>query len=441
MSRNGSGSYSLPATMAQANTVASSTTINSIMDDIALGLTDSVNKDGTKAWAANQSLGGFKLTSMAAGSARTDNAQLGQVQDGKANWVVAGGTADVITATYAPAITTLVDGQECFVRALAANATTTPNFSPNTITAHTIVKNGGVALAIGDIAGAGHELHLRYLLASTRWELLNPAIPAGLSAASTTDVLIGTNTAKFATPDSIAALWEAGADITDGAAITIGEGGYFNLITSTTAITSFSITTNKTGRTFLVRFDTARTLTHNATSLIIPGGANITTAQGDIAQIRSLGGGNVVVDWYSKASGLPVVSPPIAGMTLLGTLTTTSGTTQALSGLVLTSYVKLYIVFNGVSGVSSTFTLEIGNSTADDVTFTTVSGAAGGNTVKGYSDIDLTTGVGCTVNLADAVMSQVPFESALTKASTGISVTIVSGGDYDAGSILIYGVK
>lgn len=306
MARNGSGTYTLLAVTAPANTVSSSTTVNNNMNDIATALTESINKDGTKAWAANQSVGSNKFTSLADGSARSDSINMGQVQDGKANWVAAGGTADVITATYSPAITALVDGQECTFRASAANTSTTPTFSPNGLTARTIVKNGGSALAVGDIAAAGHEVILKYLLASTRWELLNPAIPAGLSAASTTEVLTGTDTAKYSTPNTIAALWEAGSDVSDGAAITIGEGGYFNLITSTTAITSFSVTTDKAGRTFRVRFDTARTLTHNATSLILPGGANITTAQGDIAQVRSLGSGNVVVESYTRMDSVPI---------------------------------------------------------------------------------------------------------------------------------------
>lgn len=95
-------------------------------------------------------------------------------QDGKLNWVDGGGTADAITATYVPSITALVDGQLCCVRATAANATTTPTFAPNGLTARTIVKKGGSALVAGDIVADGHELILRYDLANTRWELLNP---------------------------------------------------------------------------------------------------------------------------------------------------------------------------------------------------------------------------------------------------------------------------
>jgi hypothetical protein len=137
--------------------------------------------------------------------------------------------------------------------------------------------------------------------------------------ASTTNVLTGTSIATRVTPDALASLWERNTtDITDGAAITIGDGGSFNLITSTTAITSFSITTDKSGRKFRVRFDTARTLTHNATSLILPGGANITTAAGDICEVESLGSGNVRVNWYTKADGTPVVGGANASATVRG---------------------------------------------------------------------------------------------------------------------------
>lgn len=86
----------------------------------------------------------------------------------------AGGTADAITATFSPALT-LADMTMCVVIAGAANATTTPTFAPNGLTAHTITKKGGQALAAGDIAGATMACLLEYNLANTRWELLNPA--------------------------------------------------------------------------------------------------------------------------------------------------------------------------------------------------------------------------------------------------------------------------
>jgi hypothetical protein len=133
-------------------------------------------------------MGGFRHTGVANGSARSDYAALGQVQDGKVQWAAAGGTADALTATYSPAVTAIVDGQLACVRAGAANATTTPTLAVNGLTARTIVKNGGDALVAGDIAGAGHEMILRYDLTNTRWELLNPSGDLGaLSRLDTVD--------------------------------------------------------------------------------------------------------------------------------------------------------------------------------------------------------------------------------------------------------------
>lgn len=89
-------------------------------------------------------------------------------------WTIAGGSADTITASYAPANGTLVDGLILGFRATAANATTTPSFNADGLGAKTIVKQGGAALAPGDIPGALAECMIRYNAANTRWELLNP---------------------------------------------------------------------------------------------------------------------------------------------------------------------------------------------------------------------------------------------------------------------------
>jgi hypothetical protein len=72
-------------------------------------------------------------------------------------------------------------------------------------------------------------------------------------------------------------------------------------ITGTTTITSFG--TIASGVTRQLRFAASLTLTYNATSLILPGGANITTAAGDTATAVSLGSGNWVVTDFMPASG------------------------------------------------------------------------------------------------------------------------------------------
>lgn len=77
-------------------------------------------------------------------------------------------------------------------------------------------------------------------------------------------------------------------------------------ITGTTAITGFG--TAASGVMRFGRFAGVLTLTHNATSLILPGGANITTAANDRFVAESLGSGNWLVYAYQKADGTAVVS-------------------------------------------------------------------------------------------------------------------------------------
>jgi len=90
-------------------------------------------------------------------------------------WGVASGTADAITLATTPATASLVDGMRIWFRATAANATATPSFNLDGLGAKTITKQGGAALAAGDIPGALAACLLEYNLVNTRWELLNPA--------------------------------------------------------------------------------------------------------------------------------------------------------------------------------------------------------------------------------------------------------------------------
>lgn len=82
-----------------------------------------------------------------------------------------------------------------------------------------------------------------------------------------------------------------GADIASAATTNIGAAtGEFVTITGTTTITSFG--TVDAGIVRTLHFSGALTITHNSTSLILPGSSNISTAAGDVAMFRSLGSGN-----------------------------------------------------------------------------------------------------------------------------------------------------
>lgn len=77
-------------------------------------------------------------------------------------------------------------------------------------------------------------------------------------------------------------------------------------VTGTTTITALG--TIASGALRRVAFTGALTLTHNATSLILPTGANITTAAGDVAEFVSLGAGNWRCTGYQRASGAALSS-------------------------------------------------------------------------------------------------------------------------------------
>lgn len=99
--------------------------------------------------------------------------------------VAGGGTVDAITANYT-IDKTLADKTIARFRSAGANTSATPSFAPDGLTAHTIVKHGGVALVAGDIGAAGMICVLQYDLANTRWELLNPIKPSGDLAVTVT---------------------------------------------------------------------------------------------------------------------------------------------------------------------------------------------------------------------------------------------------------------
>lgn len=75
-------------------------------------------------------------------------------------------------------------------------------------------------------------------------------------------------------------------------------------ITGTTGITSFGAG-GVSGTTRRLIFAASLILTHNATSLILPGNANITTQAGDVMEVVCLGSGNWKCIAYMRASVAP----------------------------------------------------------------------------------------------------------------------------------------
>lgn len=409
---NGSGSFQPPGASFPAvpNTLIESMKFNAVVNDIATGLSNCVTRDGQSPATANLPMGGFRHTGVGSATARNHYATAGQIQDGGLDWVVAGGTADALTAIYVPTITALVDGQLCFVRAATSNATATPTFAPNGLSAHAVTKLGGSALVASEWT-ADQELILKYKLASTRWELMNPrkvanADVTGLGTASTQNtgtsgtnvpLLDGANTWSGIQTHSAAINEARGVDIASSTTTDIGAatGNYVN-VTGTVTITGLG--TVQAGTRRIVNFTGILTLTYNAASLILPTSANITTAAGDAATFISLGSGNWVCTNYQRKSGVALVS-----------------------SVASTQLVKAWVNFNGTGTVAIRASYNVSsitdNGTGDyTINFTTPFSTANYAPVGMASDPS-TNGSGYAV----AIKGDTPPTASALRITTGVS--------------------
>ena len=96
-----------------------------------------------------------------------------------------------------------------------------------------------------------------------------------------------------------------GGDISSASPCVIDtDGDYFDV----TGTTNFAAFTVAAGRRFTIQFDGALTMTHHATNLDLPGGANITTAAGDVAEFFATGTNTVQCVNYTKADGTAMVA-------------------------------------------------------------------------------------------------------------------------------------
>jgi hypothetical protein len=102
MSRNGSGTYSLPAgNPVVTGTTISSTWANNTLTDIATALTGSLAADGQTTATGNLKMGNNRVTGLADGIASTDAATVNQIPSGALFLLKASNLSDVANATTA----------------------------------------------------------------------------------------------------------------------------------------------------------------------------------------------------------------------------------------------------------------------------------------------------------------------------------------------------
>lgn len=128
-----------------------------------------------------------------------------------------------------------------------------------------------------------------------------------LNSASVTEAQAGTSTTKAMTPDATAGLWQRGSAITPNAgtvSLPSTGGGVFDI----NAGNFSAISSAQGGRVVVFEFAGASVITHNASSLDLPGAANITTAAGDRAAFVNLAaadasGANWRCLWFVRDDG------------------------------------------------------------------------------------------------------------------------------------------
>jgi len=98
--------------------------------------------------------------------------------------------------------------------------------------------------------------------------------------------------------------WSKGADVVSATALAVlTDGNYFD-VTGTVTIATIN-TTGGIGTQIKLHFDGILTLTNSA-DIVLPGGANITTAAGDEAEFIEYASGDYRCTNYTKASGAAV---------------------------------------------------------------------------------------------------------------------------------------
>ena len=166
----------------------------------------------------------------------------------------------------------------------------------STIVVDKIQKTGGEALQWPAADGAANTV-----LRTTGSGVLE-------FAADATELLLDTSPQLGADLDCNGSQiqWSKGADVASATALVLlTDGNYFD-VTGTVTITSFN-TTGGPGTQIKLHFIAACTLTHHATDLKLPGGANILTAAGDTAEFIEYAAGDYICTSYTRATGKAVV--------------------------------------------------------------------------------------------------------------------------------------
>ena len=188
-------------------------------------------------------------------------------------------------------------------------------------------------------------------------------------------------------------------------------------------ITSFGSSASTARPLFFVTFNAANTLTYNASSLIIPGGASITTAAGDVALAQYLGSGNWQILSYNRAAG-SAASSQIAFLTAIQS-TSSNTTLTAVTGLVLTGItagqylLQLRLLIYAVSVTTAGYKVGLTFSGTTTPTIPNGSGVITANSTSQTATLPLGGSLAAASNSVTPTQDAVNIDMILNVATTG----------------------
>ena len=261
MSYNGSGTFNINSAgqPVVSGTVISSTAFNALTADLATGLTTALTKDGQTTPTANITLGGYKITNLAAATLAADAVRFSQLQSGSTNTYITAAGADTITGTVTPTLTAYTTGQQ-FSFVAAGTNTTAVTLNIDGVGAKAVTRAGTTALAAGDIL-TGQVALVEY--DGTQFQLLDPNAFTNLRVSGTLGVTGVTTLTGAATLS--AALTYGGVTLTN--AVT----GTGKMVLDTTPTIATPVLTNPTVTNYVESVVVIGTVTSSSTLSLTSG--------------------------------------------------------------------------------------------------------------------------------------------------------------------------
>ena len=259
-----------------------------------MGLAEGAASTSATAAAASASAASASQTAAAA-SAVTAAAAVSGIGHRAAATV--GGTVDAITATFSPVFASLAAsaGIVLAIPLAGANTSTTPTLAIDGFTAKTIVTGSGSEMVVGAIPGGDFVGLFVYDASADKFQMLNPS-----GGVTTGDIIMSGAMIVEAEGAAVASATSCSIWATDGNTCHI---------TGTTQIDDFA-TAPQAGAWKKVIFDDALILNQSANLNLNGGGADITTAAGDMALVYADTTTQMDV-FVLRKSGVSVVAPVV----------------------------------------------------------------------------------------------------------------------------------